>query len=217
MMPKFIVNSAGDQYFLPDSTQLYFDDLKGEKYLRYVPNTDHSLKGAYQDAAESAVAFYQSILTNAPRPKFTWYFKDDGSIRVKAETTPDVVKLWQAHNPDARDFRLETIGRAYTSSMLEDQGNGLYIGNVLEPKRGWTAYFIELTFPGPSLYPYKFTTSVRVTPDRLPFGPPPEESGATSGTVLPHGSAVTVAVDAERRRGLFRSGSPPACGLVQNM
>jgi len=182
MMPKFIVNSAGDQYFLPDSSQLYFDDLKGEKYLRYVPNTDHSLKGAYQDAAESAVAFYQSILTNAPRPKFTWYFKDDGSIRVKAETTPDVVKLWQAHNPDARDFRLETIGRAYTSSMLEDQGNGLYIGNVLEPKRGWTAYFIELTFPGPSLYPYKFTTSVRVTPDRLPFGPPPEESGATSGT-----------------------------------
>src|SRR5215831_3447716 len=182
MMPKFIVNSAGDQYFLPDSSEFYFDDLKGEKYLRYVPNTDHSLRGAYQDAAESAVAFYQSILTNAPRPKFAWYFEDDSSIRVKAETTPDVVKLWQAHNPEARDFRLETIGRAYTSSMLNDQGEGLYIGNVLKPKRGWTAYFIELTFPGPGLYPYKFTTSVRVTPDRLPFGPPPEESGATSGT-----------------------------------
>src|SRR5215813_15312983 len=29
MMPKFIVNSAGDQYFLPDSSQFYFDDLKG--------------------------------------------------------------------------------------------------------------------------------------------------------------------------------------------
>jgi PhoPQ-activated pathogenicity-related protein len=182
MMPKFIVNSAGDQYFLPDSSEFYFDDLKGEKYLRYVPNTDHSLRGAYQDAAESAVAFYQSILTNAPRPKFAWYFEDDSSIRVKAETTPDVVKLWQAHNPEARDFRLETIGRAYTSSMLKDQGEGLYIGNVLQPKRGWTAYFIELTFPGPGLYPYKFTTSVRVTPDRLPFGPPPEESRATSGT-----------------------------------
>src|SRR5580658_2255172 len=43
-MPKMIMNSAGDQYFLPDSSQFYFDELPGEKYLRYVPNTNHSLK-----------------------------------------------------------------------------------------------------------------------------------------------------------------------------
>jgi PhoPQ-activated pathogenicity-related protein len=41
-MPKFMINSTGDQYFLPDSSQFYFDRLIGEKYLRYVPNTDHS-------------------------------------------------------------------------------------------------------------------------------------------------------------------------------
>lgn len=45
-MPKYVVNAAGDQYFLPDSSQFYFDDLPGEKYLRYVPNTDHSLKNS---------------------------------------------------------------------------------------------------------------------------------------------------------------------------
>ena len=44
-MPKFIVNSTGDQFFLPDSSQFYFGDLIGEKFLRYVPNTDHSLGG----------------------------------------------------------------------------------------------------------------------------------------------------------------------------
>ncbi|HPT27913.1 MAG TPA: PhoPQ-activated protein PqaA family protein, partial [Bryobacteraceae bacterium] len=42
-MPKYIVNSAGDQFFLPDSWQFYWNDLKGEKYLRYVPNSDHSV------------------------------------------------------------------------------------------------------------------------------------------------------------------------------
>ena len=171
-MPKFIVNSAGDQYFLPDSSQFYFDALIGEKYLRYVPNTDHSLKGWYEDAAESALAFYQSILTNTPRPRFAWNFTDDGSIRVKTETKPEVVSLWQAHNSKARDFRLETIGRAYTSSTLTDQGDGLYVGKVPEPKQGWTAYFVEMDFPGVGRYPYKFTTGVRVIPDRLPFGPP---------------------------------------------
>jgi PhoPQ-activated pathogenicity-related protein len=51
-MPKYIVNSGGDQYFTPDSSQFYWKDLKGEKYLRYVPNTKHDLNGS--DARESA-------------------------------------------------------------------------------------------------------------------------------------------------------------------
>jgi PhoPQ-activated pathogenicity-related protein len=181
-MPKFIVNSAGDQYFLPDSSQFYFAGLKGDKYLRYVPNTDHSLKGSYVDAAESAFAFYQSVLTNAPRPSFDWSFEDDGSIRVKAETKPAVVKLWQAQNSEARDFRLQTIGRAYSSTVLTDQGDGFYVAKAPKPKQGWTAYFIELTFPSVGHYPYTFTTGVRVAPDRLPFGPPPEEAGPITTT-----------------------------------
>ena len=99
-------HSAGDQYFLPDSSQFYFDGLRGE-YLRYLTSTDHSR--SYRAAAESALAFCQSILTNTPRPRFAWDFEPDGSIRVKTETRPNIVTLWQAHNPDARDFRLEKI------------------------------------------------------------------------------------------------------------
>ena len=45
-LPKFIINASGDQFFLPDSAQFYFKDLPGVKYLRYLPNTDHSLKGS---------------------------------------------------------------------------------------------------------------------------------------------------------------------------
>jgi PhoPQ-activated pathogenicity-related protein len=86
IMPKFMINFAGDQYFLPDSSQFYFDALVGEKYLRYVPNTDHSLKGF--DAPESALAFYEAIVGGWPRPKFSWSFEPDGSIQVKAETQP---------------------------------------------------------------------------------------------------------------------------------
>ena len=173
-MPKFIVNAAGDQYFLPDSSQFYFAGLKGENYLRYLPNTDHSLKGEFVDAAESVVSFYRSILSDTPRPNFSWNFADDGSIRVKTESKPSVVRLWQAENPDAHDFRLGTIGAAYTSSSLSDQGDGLYVGMGPKPKQGWTACFVEMTFPTDGPYSFKFTTGVRVTPDRLPLAPPPE-------------------------------------------
>ncbi len=166
-MPKLLINSAGDQFFLPDSSQFYFDELKGEKYLRYVPNTDHSLRNS--DARESLVAFYDAVLRKAPRPKFSWKFEKNGTIRVKASTKPTEVKLWQATNPDARDFRLEKIGRAYKSSPLTDEGGGTYVAKMTKPEKGYTAYFVELTFPSGGKYPFKFTTPVRVEPDVLPF------------------------------------------------
>ena len=95
-MPKFILNGSGDQFFLPDSSQFYFDDLKGDKYLRYVPNADHSLGGS--DAVESLLAFYLTVLHNRPRPEITWAFQADGSIRVVPSLPPKEVLLWQATN-----------------------------------------------------------------------------------------------------------------------
>jgi PhoPQ-activated pathogenicity-related protein len=166
-MPKFIVNASGDQFFLPDSSQFYFNDLPGVKYLRYVPNADHSLKGT--DAYETLQACYSAILNHSPLPQFSWTLEPDGAIRVATKDTPTEVKLWQATNPDARDFRLEMIGPAYTSTTLTDQGGGVYVGNVPKPAKGWTAFFVELTFQsGNSSPPFKFTTQVRVVPDVLP-------------------------------------------------
>jgi PhoPQ-activated pathogenicity-related protein len=169
-MPKYIVNAAGDQYFLPDSSRFYFDDLKGEKYLRYVQNTDHSLKNS--DARDGLIAFYDAFLKKQARPKFFWKFEDDGSIKVTTVTKPSEVKLWQANNPEKRDFRLMSIGPAYKSTVLTEQKDGVYIGKVEKPEKGYTAYFIELTFPGGTKYSMKFSTAVRVNPDTLPFPAP---------------------------------------------
>jgi PhoPQ-activated pathogenicity-related protein len=166
-MPKYMIQAAGDQFFLPDSSRFYFDDLRGEKYLRYIPNTDHSLKGS--DARESMLAFYEAFLHGTPRPKFYWTFEPNGDIRVKSQDKPSEVKLWQASNPEHRDFRLMTIGPAYTGTDLADQGGGIYVGHVPAPARGWSAYFVEMTYPSGGKYPFKFTTAVRVNPDTEPF------------------------------------------------
>jgi PhoPQ-activated pathogenicity-related protein len=85
--------------------------------------------------------------------------------------------LWQATNPDARDFRIETLGPKWESSPLSDQGGGVYLGKVSTPSKGWTAFFVEMTFPSGCQAPFKFTTQVRVLPDTLPYkfvssGPP---------------------------------------------
>lgn len=165
-MPKYIVNSTGDQFFLPDSSQFYFDSLKAPKYLRYVPNTNHSLN---TEAYQNIEAFYSALLNGFAMPQFSWKKRAGGGIEVKCSTAPTAVKLWQATNPIERNFRLDTIGAAWTSSTLSDLGGGTYVGNVAEPASGWTAFFVELTFPSGGPYPLKFTTEVVVTPDTLPF------------------------------------------------
>lgn len=164
-IPKFIINASGDQFFLPDSAQFYFDQLPGVKYLRYVPNADHSLKGS--DAYATLLACYSAVLKNGKLPQFTWTVEKDGTIRVQPSDKPSAVKLWYATNPDARDFRLMTIQDAWQSKSLKDEGGGVYLGKPEKPEKGWTAYFVELTYPNGAT-PYKFTTEVRVTPDTLP-------------------------------------------------
>ncbi len=166
-MPKFLVNAAGDEFFVPTSSQFYFDQLPGEKFLRYVPNASHSL--ADSDALESILAFYAAVLNNYPRPKFDWVFDSEGAIRVRSEDKPSNVLLWVASNREARDFRKDTIGKGWKSQQLELSKDGVFIANVKRPDEGWSAYFIELKYETPFGLPFTFSTPVRVIPDTLPF------------------------------------------------
>ena len=155
-LPKFIVNAAGDQFFLPDSSQFYFDELRGEKLLRYVPNTDHSLEKS--DAIESVHAFYASVVKGGTRPAMEWKFERDGSIKVKTKERPEEVRLWQATNPKARNFRLDVLGPAYTSTTLTPSGPNTWTARVAKPPAGWTAFFVETTFASGGKYPFKLTS-----------------------------------------------------------
>ena len=177
-MPKLIMNSAGDEFFVSDSAQYYIHDLPGDKNrLRYVPNTGHGL----EDTAvyNSIVSFYGAYLLDAPLPQYSWTVEQDGSIHVQttAFQPPSQVRLWQATNPISRDFRNQLTGNIWTSSILADQGGGTYIGDVPMPATGATAYFVELTYPFPSagVPPYVFTTEIRVKTE-LPLHPWPFET-----------------------------------------
>ncbi len=166
-MPKLLINAAGDQFFLPDNSQFYYPELAEEKHLRYVPNAKHDLVGS--DAVDSMISFFQGVTSGTPRPRFSWTKERDGSLVVTVIDKPTEVKLWQAANPKARDFRLDVIGKAYAATVLTEQKKGVYVGSISKPEQGYAAFFVELTYPGPAKLPYKFTTEVSVVPDVLPF------------------------------------------------
>lgn len=166
-IPKFVLNASGDEFFLPDNSQFYYAQLPEEKRLRYVPNAKHNL--ADSDAIESLLAFYEAVLNDRPRPAYTWTTHGPGQMRVLSKDQPAKARLWQATNPEARDFRVDSIGKAYSSSDLEEHAPGVYLAKVEKPPRGYTAYFVELEFPSGGKYPFKFSTEVRVIPEEAPF------------------------------------------------
>ncbi|MBN2136879.1 MAG: PhoPQ-activated pathogenicity-related family protein [Sedimentisphaerales bacterium] len=166
-MPKLLLNSSGDQFFLPDSAQFYFADLPGEKYVRYFPNTGHGLDFS---AFGSVIAFCRSVLEGAKMPVFGWAVRENGSMVVECETQPKEARLWQATNAEKRDFRIDVLGPQWTSSPLEPAGRaGRYVAEVSAPEKGWTGYFVELVFDAGAIGEHRLTTEIRVLPKDLPF------------------------------------------------
>ncbi|MBX7257487.1 MAG: PhoPQ-activated pathogenicity-related family protein [Candidatus Hydrogenedentes bacterium] len=167
-MPALIINGSSDQFFLPDSSRFYLDELpnQADMRLRYFPNKDHYMEGVIDDYDNIYQIFSWGFnqVYGYDNPYIDWTVDGNGAITVTTSKTPDSVKLWQATNPTARDFRLETVGAIYTSSDLPQQGNGTYIGYCPPPAQGWTAYFVEA-----DLGAQVFTTRIYVTPDIDPF------------------------------------------------
>jgi PhoPQ-activated pathogenicity-related protein len=176
-MPKLLINAAGDEFFLPDSWKFYWNDLPGEKHLQYVPNSGHDVSKS--DALQNLTAFYASVLDNTPRPDYTWTLQED-VFKIKTGTVKPVsIKLWQAHNAEKRDFRIDVFGAKWTATNVAINSTGTYEITLTAPEKGWKGYFVEITYPGK--IPFKVTTGVEVLPRTYPFEP--FVSAAPKGTM----------------------------------
>lgn len=162
-LPKFLLSSTGDQFFLPDSWQFYWDDLVGEKHVRYVPNSDHGMGDT--DIFDSILAWYDAIVNNVSMPRYSWDMADDGTITVLSLDEPTSVLVWYAHNPENRNFMKDKIGDAYVSTPLEEVEPGKYVVKVDPPKSGFASYYVELEYPSGLKVPFKFSTGTKIVPD----------------------------------------------------
>lgn len=167
--PKLLLNGSQDEFFLPDSSQFYWERLTGEKRLRYVPNAGHGLNaGAVNDLR----AWYWSIINGVPRPDVTWTKKYDGSLEIHVSGgTPSQVLLWQTSTVSERSFSLEFQPPLYSSTVLAPVDTDTYIASVPAPPSGWKAFLVEFTFPSGGPTPFRFTTEISIVPDVLPYGP----------------------------------------------
>lgn len=179
-MPKMIMTSTGDEFFMPDDSHYFWKDLPGEKFMRVVANAEHSLAEHIVQELSSIEAFYQSFLLDQPRPKFTWDLDEDkGVIVVNATDKPSRIKMYQARtlSKERRDFRLVVKGVdggealqpiIWHSSDLSPQEDGTYIATMPVPDYGWQAFYAQLEFDRGS-YTFMFSTEVCIVPNKFPF------------------------------------------------
>ena len=74
-MPKYIINAGSDEFFSTDSWRFYYDKLPGDKLLRYVPNTNHSLNGRYLN--DDLLSYFYRIINDIDMPTLKWDLIDN--------------------------------------------------------------------------------------------------------------------------------------------
>jgi PhoPQ-activated pathogenicity-related protein len=169
-MPKLLINATSDEFFVTDSWKFYWDDLQGENYLQYVPNVGHSLHGSY--LPENLVSFYRYTITGTEIPHFNWHIEND---TIYAEVDPDSnyrISLWEAVNPDGRDFKRYVVGDdAWLMEPVEITMDGYYAIPITGPESGYKGALLEVVFNPDSELPLTLTSGTLVTPDTYPFKP----------------------------------------------
>ncbi|XP_061192028.1 autocrine proliferation repressor protein A-like [Saccostrea echinata] len=182
---KFIITTGGDEFFQPDDAYYYFDQLEGPKYLRKLPNAEHSCAGHETSLMFSLRAFFLQAVTGTPFPKMTWkreFTKNGGKITLMTDRSPKTVDVFYARTIDGkrRDFRLLVASpddprKPYPHPVIwfndrpQDLGNNTFVAEYDNPPEGWLAFFIQVSFDGVSDARLEFTTEAQIIPDTFPF------------------------------------------------
>ncbi|XP_059147478.1 autocrine proliferation repressor protein A-like [Physella acuta] len=196
-MPKMVVTTGGDEFFIPDDSHYYWDQLQGPKFLRITPNAEHSIVGHLMSTILAIQGFFFHVVEKATFPTLTWTRSQNntsGTIVVTTSVPPREVTVYYAQTLDnkRRDFRLFTAdpqtGKALFHPVIwfSKQATRLslnqYQATVERPSYGWAAFFIQLKFDGLKGSTLEFTTEANIVPDEFPF---PDCSGQSCrGTLV---------------------------------
>jgi PhoPQ-activated pathogenicity-related protein len=147
--PILQINGTNDPYWTLDSMNLFWDDIKGPKYVLYVPNTGHGLdkERGYRMTLHGIGGFFRHVISGRPLPTISW------SIGEKPGDPEQALSLTITTDPPAKSCRIwtaESTTQDFRPATWKDHGPygesksfGLSRG---APKSGWAAVFGDLEF-----------------------------------------------------------------------
>lgn len=182
-LPKFIINAASDDFFIPDNTREWWDAVPEPKWLATMPNTKHISGGSQVVGLAPLIS---AFVKNLQLPNISWTIQEDGAIFAQTDArNPPVqrVKLWQASSCDAHrmDWRqLSAKAEVCPCGQATSQGCENWVQwnsydlphhsfwrvrpNISADGR-WTAFFLSFEWPGG----IEISTEVSVVPTNFAF------------------------------------------------
>jgi PhoPQ-activated pathogenicity-related protein len=155
-LPKLLINGANDRYWTLDALDLYWNDLRGPKYLVELPNAGHGLQTHRDWAMSDLGVFFRHVIAKRPLPQLSWDLTrgtGNGSVlTIRSEPAPQAARLWTARS-DTRDFRESrwestalTPGKAITGTVPASTSGHLASFGELEYQLDGMPFHLTTTF-----------------------------------------------------------------------
>jgi PhoPQ-activated pathogenicity-related protein len=155
--PKLILLGTNDRYWPLDALNLYWDGLKGDRYVCYVPNNGHGLRDVPRIVG-ALCAIHLNAAGKLQLPELNWKLAErDGalSLHLESDVRPARVSAWIATAP-TKDFRQAT----WTSQPMRE-ANGGFEHQLATPDSGYAAMFGEAMFEHAAA-PFFLSTNVKI-------------------------------------------------------
>ncbi len=141
-LPKLLINGTNDRYWAQDALNIYWDDLKGPKWVLYTPNSGHGLEDRARVFATLS-AFIRKTGTKAKWPQMKWNYETAGdttNLTIASDVKPVSARLFRAASA-SKDFR----DSKWTSEPMAAAAGG-FAGSIQKPSSGNMAIFGEATY-----------------------------------------------------------------------
>lgn len=144
-MPKLIIIGTNDRYWPLDALDIYYNELYGEKYIFYAPNSGHGMEGNITKVLSNITALFLKTADEIEFPEVSWdYEKKDEfaefSITSDSKMKPKKVVIWKAESPN-RDFR---DAKWQAIELRSDSSDYTY--RIESPKSGFAAFLGEMVY-----------------------------------------------------------------------
>lgn len=162
-LPKFVVLSSDDEFMMMDWSNIWYDDVLGERHLFIVPDSEHSLITGIPEVATSLGVFASSIAHGITvRPSFNYTYNNvtgELVVTIPSQFPADFVIVHTGHTTQTmrRDFRWVRLANNKTGvCKLPDitLPKPLFGGNCLQPII-WNSIVLSASAPGE----YRYTPS----------------------------------------------------------
>ena len=153
--PKMLINGTNDRYWTLNALDLYWNELKGPKYLVELPNAGHGLEANRDWALGGIGAFFRHVISGRSLPTISWDLTQagggDSTLTIHAIPVPLAARIWTT-NSDSHDFR-----ESHWESAQLKPGETI-TANVPAVSKGHLAVLGEVEYKVDDI-PYHLTTT----------------------------------------------------------